>query len=287
MEARPSCPLCDGSNIKKVYARGRLPISECSCGMVFLSSQDISESTAHFYGAEYYQSWGMDGGQEDVPRVIKHRTFQSWLRRVEALVTPGRLLDVGCATGFFLEVAASAGWDVAGVELSAYSAGLAGRKFGHRIFKGTLEQARFPDGAFELVTLTDLLEHIPKPRLFMKEVRRVLRDAGVLMIVTPNAASLSLALMGSKWSHFKLEHLCYFAPKTICRLLRDSGFALIGLESARKYLDFAYIVNQFKTYPHPWLSPLLKTIDQIVPERLKHVSLPLPCGEMLVLARKE
>lgn len=253
--------------------------------MVFLSPKPDGEQLREMYRSDYYQSWGITGDDDESARSMKQGTFAHRMKPLAALVPVGRVLDVGCATGYFLEVAAAAGWDVYGVELSDYAAGLARRTFGDRVFSGTLEQAGYPDGYFDVITLSDLLEHVPDPRSFLHEVRRLLRPDGILMIVTPDVTSLSARIMGARWSHYKQEHLHYFSPGTIIRLLSESGFSVEFTGAAVKYLNFGYIANQFRVYRHFLLTPLCSIAEILLPPRLKERNFPLHCGEMLVLAR--
>lgn len=279
------CPVC-GATASVVRHSDPLPVRECACGLAFLWPRPTEEMLTAFYSEEYYRSWGVAGENDELPRRMKHLTFASRLHSIEAFISsPGKVLDVGCATGYFLEVAQSLGWEVAGVELSAYSAGLAGSKFGKRIFNGTLEQAVYPDGTFDLVTLSDLIEHVPQPVAFLREVRRILKPGGLVMIVTPDLHSLSERVMHGKWSHYKQEHIYYFSPPTIKSSLEKSGLVPVMIKSAPKYLNLDYIINQFVIYPHPLLTPLVKVFGRILPQWLKQFNLPIRCGEMMAVAR--
>jgi 2-polyprenyl-3-methyl-5-hydroxy-6-metoxy-1,4-benzoquinol methylase len=278
------CPLCGGTDTSLRYQKSTLPIRQCACGMVFLYPPPNNEQLLEIYQADYYQSWGISGDDE-ATRAMKLGTFKRRIQQLSGLIAPGKVLDVGCATGFFLEVAFASGWEVYGVELSEYAAELARRRFGERIFIGTLEQAQYSDGNFDLITLSDLLEHVPDLRSFLLEVRRVLRPGGILMIVTPNVASLTAQLMRSRWSHYKREHLFYFSPDTIMRLLRESGFTIEFKGAAAKCLNIAYVAGQFKAYPHFLMTPLCNLADFLLPTSIKNVNFTVRCGEMLVVAR--
>lgn len=279
------CPLCGGTSSALRHA-APLPVRKCACGLAFLWPRPTEEMLEKIYSEEYYKSWGVAGENDELPRQMKHLTFASRLHAMEELIpVPGKVLDVGCATGYFLEVARSFGWEVAGVELSAYSAGLAAAKFGKRIFNGTLEQAAYAEATFDLVTLSDLIEHVPDPVAFLNEVRRILKPGGVVMIVTPDVQSLTERVMGGKWSHYKLEHIYYFSPATITACLIKSGFIPVRTEPAPKYLNLDYIINQFVIYPHPVLTPLVKLLGRFIPQRLRQFNIPIRCGEMMAIAR--
>lgn len=280
------CPLCGGRANQLRYA-SPLEIRDCSCGLTFLGIHPSTAERKMIYSEEYYRSWGVKGENDELPRAMKHRTFAARLDRIAGHIRSGKVLDVGCATGYFLEVARDRGWDVHGVELSEYSARIAQGKFGDRVHNGTLEDACFDDGSFDLVTLSDLVEHVPDPVIFMGEVWRILNPGGLVLIVTPNVASISERLMRGRWSHYKEEHLFYFSPQTIRQLLSMAGFETLLVESASKFLNLKYILSQLTTYPHPLLTPLSRIVSTLSPAVLQTYPLPLPCGEMLVLASKD
>jgi SAM-dependent methyltransferase len=277
------CPLCGGRGISTRFPVSDLPILECGCGMVFLYPHPDAAELAGMYGAGYFEGWGGGGDEDAAARAVKQLTFSSQLDLLRN-VKPGRVLDVGCATGYFIEVAAAAGWEPYGVEVSEFAASVAARSFGDRIFQGTLEQADYPDRHFDLVMLSDLLEHIPEPLPFLREVRRVLAPGGVLMIVTPDVGSLSARIMGRRWNHYHREHLHYFSAQTIDRLLAGAGFSVRSSVAAPKHLNIAYLAAQLRLHRHPVLTPLAELADRLLPSFLKKWSLPLPCGQMLVLA---
>lgn len=284
------CPLCGGTEVEPRFSRGDLPLWNCQCGMVFLHPHPSPEELLEIYGAQYYLGCGIGGEDEEAARAMKRETFRRQLQLAVATVPPGRSLDVGCATGYLMEVAAAAGWEAHGVELSPFAAGVARRSFGDRVFNGTLEQAGYPDGHFDLVTLSDLLEHIPEPRPFLHEVRRVLARDGVLMIVTPDVTSLSARLMGRHWSHYHREHLNYFSPGTLGRLLAECGFSLRYRGGAAKCLTVAYAAGQLRAHPHFLLTPLAQLAHlaaATLHPRLTKISIPVHCGQMLLLAQKE
>jgi SAM-dependent methyltransferase len=239
------------------------------------------------YDEEYYSSWKLEEGDDSIPRGMKEQTFCEKLKRLETLVDKGRILDVGCATGFFLDVAEKRGWEAYGVEISNYAAGVAERRHPGRVFFGSLDRAGFAPGMFDAVTLFDLIEHIAEPRPFMSRVSGLLREGGVLLLVTPDVSSLSSRLMKTDWSHYKAEHLTYFSPETICRLLEISGISPLAVESSTKYLNLRYVSGQLSAYPHTILTPLVRVVEKMIPEAFRSVNFRVHCGEMLVLARKK
>ncbi len=137
-----------------------------------------------------------------------------------------RHLDVGCALGFMLQEAAAVGWESSGVETSQFAAQYAQEHTGCPVYAGTLNEAAFPSAHFDVVTLMDVIEHVPHPCELISEIHRILRPRGVLFIVTPNLGSLFVRLYGPKaYGVWPDQHIVYFRPSTMLRLLRNVGFS--------------------------------------------------------------
>jgi len=287
MPDRISCPLCRKVIAEPIASPVGIPLYRCGCSLVFQYPQPDPDELSRLYTPDYYSSWGDVADREDAVRNMKRATFRAAMAELPAGLRTGKVLDVGCASGYFLEEARDLGWEAWGVELSDFSAGIARRTFGDRVFHGTLEQARFSGKNFDLVTMFDLLEHVRDPGMMLEETRRILADKGMLLIVTPDAGSLSARLMGASWSHFKREHLWYFTRKSLKALLADCGMRLVACRPAVKQLSPDYIARQFAAYRHPLITPLSRVAFAICPPLLRNRPLPFPCGEMLVLARKD
>jgi 2-polyprenyl-3-methyl-5-hydroxy-6-metoxy-1,4-benzoquinol methylase len=142
-----------------------------------------------------------------------------------ALPLRPRLLDVGCALGFMLGEAKAAGWDPTGLETSPFAAEYAAQQTNCPVISGTLQQANFESGCFDVVTLMDVIEHVAEPRGLMSEIYRILRPGGVLFVITPNFGSLFIKLYGPlAYGVGTEEHVTYFQPSTISHLLRQANF---------------------------------------------------------------
>jgi SAM-dependent methyltransferase len=149
-----------------------------------------------------------------------------------------RHLDIGCALGFMLQEAKSVGWDPVGVETSEFAARYAAEHTGCSVHATTLRQAAFPSSSFDVVTLMDVIEHVPDPKELAEEIYRILRPGGILFIVTPNFASFFARIYGLKaYGMWPDRHIVYFQPSTIVALLRKVGFARVITETKDIYPD--------------------------------------------------
>jgi 2-polyprenyl-3-methyl-5-hydroxy-6-metoxy-1,4-benzoquinol methylase len=137
----------------------------------------------------------------------------------------GRLLDVGCGGGVFLERMRGFGWNVCGLELAADVARRVEQRTGITIHTGTLPHADLAPQSFDAVTMWHVLEHVPNPRDVLKSAAELLRPGGLLVIEVPNIESWTFAEFGPNWYALELpRHLQHFSPNTLAAMLPAGDF---------------------------------------------------------------
>lgn len=200
-------------------------------------------------------------------------TFRRYLRAVEEVVGPsqggGRLLDVGCYTGLFLQVAQERGWEAWGVEPCHWAAE-EGRHRGLTILEGRLREGSLPAESFDVLTFWDVVEHLFDPRATFAEAWRVLKPGGWIIIHTMNMESWLARLLGPHWPWLMEMHLYYFSPRTLMRLLEQVGFTPVKTARLGRYLRLGYLASRLES-----LSPGLAWRLQWVLERLYVAQLPI------------
>jgi SAM-dependent methyltransferase len=282
------CAVCEDAKLKKAFIREGRSFFRCaSCDLIFMHPMPSPKELKNLYDKNYYSPWEAgEGKMSDIKR-NKTATFQKWMRIIEKHVSKGRILDIGCAMGFFLEVAKAWGWEPHGVEVSEYSYAIANRKFSNRIFKGDLLDAHLASDSFNAVTLFDVIEHQARPLETFKEIYRILKPGGIIALSTMNTQSLTSRLMGKKWPHYKPEHLYCFSPSNVTLALKRNGFEVLEIKKVKKVLNLRYINSYFEAYPAPILTRISRLIYTVLPRGLTDMGLTLGCGEMLVIARKK
>jgi SAM-dependent methyltransferase len=172
------------------------------------------------------------GYYDDVPPLspLTARRLAEWAASLRPFRRTGRILEVGCGAGHFLAAARDAGFEAWGTEISA--SGLARlRRDGFQVLAGELTALALPDSHFDAVVLFEVLEHLPGPRAYLEECRRVLRDGGLLFLTTPNFGSLSRRLLAERWRVIDPEHLVLFTRRGLRRTLEGAGFREAGIAS--------------------------------------------------------
>lgn len=206
-----------------------------ACGLVYRSPRPVGSVVARSPDADR-----TDRELEERVGARRSRHFRRFLARAGR---PGRLLDIGCGYGFFVRLAQEAGWDAVGVDPDAEAVAYAKAHLHVNALAGELRDCRLPDGAFELVTLWNVLECVPDPRDLFGEVHRVLAVGGRVFIRTQNVA----------W-----HLLNYRLARTIRRL---AGRPLVG---THPYRTFIFNMNSFSR------ATLHRLIEQsgLVPRRV-------------------
>lgn len=171
---------------------------------------------------------------EDRPHILEK--FNAVVDRIEAEIGRGRLLDVGAGPGFLLAVARERGWDVCGLDLNPWAAQYAHQEFGVEVRTQTLEEAAFEQPEFDAITMMDLVEHVADPAPLLAKAAEMLRDGGVLAILTPDAGSPVSRLLGARWPEIQRapEHLVLFSAQGLSRLLARHGFETLAAHSVGK-----------------------------------------------------
>jgi len=217
------CNICESDDTCAYVQSSGLDVWICNeCGTAFTHPQPIDLGTQ--YDSSYFELYARR-------RVFRLKRACKRLRKIELLMPPGRLLDVGCSLGYFVEAANARGWDGYGMEISDYAAKVAADN-GLKVKPGNLEDACYPDGFFDCVTMWDVLEHVPDPTAHMLEVKRILKPGGLVVVGTPNfshpIAKRKMKDGSTGWRHFKpQEHVFYFTPPSLRKLYAKCGFQTV------------------------------------------------------------
>jgi SAM-dependent methyltransferase len=211
-----NCNLCGGAAFTPLVERWGLKVIRCGdCGLAF--TYPLPEEITSQYDKYYFELYARRSE-------FRRRRMARRLRCIETLISPGRVLDIGCSLGYFLEVAQRSGWAAYGTDISSFA--IAHCKLsGLDVRQGSLADSGFEGGFFNCVTMWDVLEHVPDPTAHMLEVNRVLRPGGLAVIGTPDISHLAFKIKKREWRHLKpAEHLYYFSRSTIRTLFEKSGF---------------------------------------------------------------
>ncbi len=260
-----------------------------SCELVYVTPRRAAaELIREVYDASYWASpAARERGYSDyaADEELYLRTFR---RRFDGLAQllprSGKALEVGCAAGFSMQVLSERGFEVFGIEPSAAIRALAQQRFGKdRIHAGTLDDAPFAAGSFDLIVMWDVLEHLPDPLCALRKARELLTPSGRLVLETQNVEAFAARMLGKRWTHFKHdEHLVHFSPATLRKALELSGFELVSLSSrgAGKLVSPRFIAERARRVA-PWLAWCFAPLARLPIDGV-YVN---PLDEMIAVAR--
>lgn len=264
--AVPVCNLC-GSNTIKPYCpeNGRGLVQCTSCGLVYVGKQPDAQELYALYGETYFHN--DESGEVGYSNYIAdeaniRKTAQRRLAFVEKFTDKvGKLLDVGCAMGFIMNTAHQRGWQVEGLDVSAFAVEYVRERFGHEAHHGSLTDLTFEEGAYDLITMYDVIEHVPDPKANMQKIASLLRRGGIYELATPDVGSFPARLTGKRWIGYKMseEHVYYFSVDTLRKMLNDAGFDVLHVRHLGKYVTLGLFLNRLGFYvpiiskPLQWL----------------------------------
>lgn len=212
-----------------------------SCGLVYANPQGDPDGLYLRYCRLQDETYAQEEqGRREAARVL--------LKKLSRYKREGRILDIGCATGFFLDEAQKQGWQAFGVELSQWAAKSARQRFHLEVFEGLLHQANFPYNYFDAIVMFDVLEHLPNPKKTLEEIRRILKPRGVLCISTPDIESFLSKILRARWWGIQQSHIFYFSKDTLNKMLMASGFKVERWFSHARIFSVAYWSRRLGNY---------------------------------------
>lgn len=239
ISATEPAPYAITGNARNVAIR----IVKCAaCGLIYASPRPLPDLLVN----NYIKSADNLYLKEEPGRRISAKKILKELKKIK---NTGRLLDIGCATGFLLDEARKAGFEIHGIELSRWAVDHASNKLGiNTIRQGMLKEAMYPKSHFDVIILSDVIEHLLDPKSTLAEIRKILKPDGVICINTPDIDSLISKILKARWWGVKNAHLYYFTRKTLNKILHRTGFVPIKAKTHSRTFTIKYIVDRLADY---------------------------------------
>lgn len=285
------CNLCGSSQNEPFCPGNGLGLVQCqNCGLVYVSPRPDPNELYALYGETYFHNdesgvVGYSNYIADESNIRK--TASRRLARLERFIRPGRMVDVGCAVGFYLDEAHKRGWQVEGLDVSNFAVEYAREHFGLDARQGSFTGQEFAPESFDLVTMWDVIEHVPDPKAYVRKAAAVLRPGGIFALATPDIDSLPARLTGKRWVGFKLseEHVYYFSRRTLSLMLEEAGFEIVEARHVGKYVTLRLFLDRLGMYA-PALSKVMALLERAF--KLSEWSLYInPYDIVAITARKK
>jgi 2-polyprenyl-3-methyl-5-hydroxy-6-metoxy-1,4-benzoquinol methylase len=241
-----NCPACGSERSEIImtrFGRNVLQCRACEIGYMEGFPADLGDVYSH----EGYNDTQETNYLHNVDYRKQRFAFERLniiRRHITKPASSTRLLDIGCGTGWFLEVAMREGFPVSGLEMGKEIAQATSRRLKIRIY--TEAVAELPASEqFDVITLFDVLEHVPDPAAVLRAVREHLRHGGIALLFTPNLDSVGLSILRERSSLvMPAEHLFYFTPKSLRRLIEQTPLEVVEFQT--KGMDIPDVMSHFR-----------------------------------------
>lgn len=281
------CSLCKNENGKTLFVKQDFPIVQCAqCGFVYVDPRINDESLAKLYQHNYFQNKDYGYLNYDQEKRLRIQNFSKWIEDAKPFIPAEKkvtALDVGCAAGYCLTVMKEKGWEAEGLELDEELCA-ALQKNGLPVFNTSLEIFQ-PSKLYDVITLFDVIEHIPGVDKAFQKLGELLTEDGIVVMVTPDHNSLQRKIAGKKWFQYKpIEHIQYFTLDTLTRFAERNGLEIVQHKRSGQYADVDFINNRLKYYRFTFLSTVFSKLTGLL--RLKHKMFYTDTGSLFVVLKK-
>ena len=243
------CPMCGSREYETVmYARdrlfgrpGRYRVVQCkACELRYLSPRPTLDALGAHYPANYFiyrTEHELPAFTRPMARWYSSIRWRESLARLEAALgripAEWQVVDVGCGQNDYLATLQKLrGVQGIGVDFKPEVAAYVRDTLKMRVVAGTLQDAKFPDAHFDLVTMNEYLEHEPNPRAVLAEARRITKPGGHLALEVPFIEGWPARMFGARWSQVDApRHLTHFTKQTLTEMLRRSGYELVHTQT--------------------------------------------------------
>lgn len=270
-----TCDNCDNEKFKLLYLghdrmykiEGKYPVYKClNCGLIFLNPRPSkSELLKHYPQESYYSLESLELPKlehflykvyySEKSSVLKRLFFlplKPIIRTVKT-VPGGKVLDVGCGSGAFLLLLRNFGMECHGVETGRLNKDFV-KKHELDIKNCSIIEANFPNNYFDVITMNHVLEHVENPTKTIKELYRILKPGGTLIIATPQSHSLAYKIFKEYWVQLDVpRHLFTFSTKILKQYVKKAGFKVKKMRYNSLPFQFTaslmYFINNYRKKP--------------------------------------
>lgn len=233
-----NCPGCGSTHRRYVFNAGHangtvLRVRRClNCGLVHLATRlPVFEEELY----SYYEGY-MGRPRSEIYAELNTRRQRELLGWLSTFVSGRDLLDVGCGTGHLVDTALDTGWHARGIDLAVPAIEICAS---HALPCERVDffDAVFDETRFDVIVMSELIEHVPNPRDFLVRACDLLQPDGILYLTTPNFGALSRRLAGEYWRPIHPEHLSYFDVASFRRLAASTGLRIEHIQTRNFAFD--------------------------------------------------
>ena len=247
------CRICSAMSTCFLFNKNNYERRQCSvCQTVFVANIPSEEAMADLYKLDLFFDYQKHSNRKNVEATAPYLNARKKLRLITKHISKGALLDVGCATGFFM-LAARQYYEVFGIDISEDAINIAKKRFRLNAQAGDFLTSHYTK-KFDVVTMFDTLEHVIEPGAYLHQVHRILRANGFFVFSTPDINSILYKINKKNW-HLMVppRHLYLFSSETIESILHDYGFSNVEILKLGQYTNLHYAFDKISNIAESYL----------------------------------
>lgn len=251
-----ACPLCSKSGGEHAFVKNGFEHVRCSCGMLYVPEVLKGEYLNYVYADPKYEEETHLSFRTEPRKSFIEAIYLDGLSLMDKSgIRSGKMLDVGCSSGLFMELAVKQGFTTRGVEPSEYAVNIA-RQQGLDVIQGYFHAGMFEDGSYDVVVLWDVLEHCEDPAEILRDSLNVLRPGGSFFLQVPNGMGLAPRIMRQDCNMFTgFGHINLFGPDTLREVLTKNGFDNIEMQTVISEIS---VINNYLGFYDPYHGPSIE-----------------------------
>jgi SAM-dependent methyltransferase len=271
------CRVCNSRDKIFLFKKYGFDIVRCKkCDLIYSDFSPTQKFLKNYYSKNYFVGGKKKLGYDNYSKEEQSSRLTARKRISLLRIKPkGKILDIGCAYGYFLSEM-SDNWDKYGLEISQFACNQAASINPNAHIKNKiLTPDEFSGQKFDLITLWDVVEHLDKPIEVLSTIIKKLKKGGKLALSTGDVGSVFSHIQGSKWHLYTPpQHLSFFEPYTINKLLKSVGFRKISVSHPPAYYPVSYVIHKLSSV-YGIKIPSIRIFDNLV--------LPINLGDIMVI----
>ena len=240
-----NCPVCSSSKKHKIFDKEGSSFVICkTCEMVYLNPVFKDKYLFDYYS----KSPDVQAGAHEKEKKFYNSIYGSGLQLISKKKKSGKLLDLGCSGGFFLDIAKRHSWKTFGIEINKKEFSIASKK-NHKIWNKELLKLDKKE-KFDVITMWDVFEHIKDPHKILYQIKKRLNKKGLVFLQIPNSNSIAAKILREECNMFDpIEHVNLYNLPSLKKLFLISKFKIINVKSV---IDELAVVKNYLNYDDPY-----------------------------------
>lgn len=285
-----SCFVC-GDSYSSLKNTTPIPMYHCNtCGSMWQQKMPHQKTDDELYSADYYKKiWGYSKETDHLVAKSKWLVSQKFITLLHQYKKGGSVLEIGCGLGYFLSFLQkdSFCYDVHGLEISSFAQQISEDRVGKGRIFSSFQDIKKKNMLFDCLVFFDSMEHIADQNQLFEDIRIVLHEDGIVLVIMPDASSFVARLFGRHWLEYKEDHVLFYTKKSFAQQLDQKGYKLLLCRSTWKTVTLYYLISYLSVFRISLVSSCFEFLKKLLPEFFLNIPLSLPIGQMVAVFERK